>query len=102
MLTQQERIKIRQVIEQKIAKTNEAVMQSEHSRSTDALMFIPGNTTKDIETLLRQYKVKLALLQQALVTVNHDWYGKCNRCGNPIPFNKLVAAPELTKCPNCL
>lgn len=102
MLTQQERIKIKEIIETKIASANEVMMQAENSRSSNALLSIPGNQKSDIETVIRKAKLQYAMLQQALLWVNNDWYGQCNRCGNPIPFNKLAEAPEITKCPNCL
>lgn len=102
MLTQQERTKIKEIIETKMASANEAMMQAENARSSNALLSIPGNQKKDAETLIKKTKIKFTLLQQALLSVNNDWYGQCNRCGNPIPFNKLSEAPEVTKCPNCL
>lgn len=102
MLTQTERIKIRSAIEEKIAAVNATIMQWESNRSADAMMFTPGHEKKDADTVLRQQKVKLALLEQALSSVGQDWYGKCNRCGNAIPVTQLLTSPEVTKCPYCL
>lgn len=94
MLTQSERNKIREIIKSKIAVTIEDVLQLENASSSDALLCIPGNQKKDAAFELKQKKVMLMLLQQAFVSVNHEWFGNCNRCGNPIPFNRLLAAPK--------
>jgi DnaK suppressor protein len=40
-------------------------------------------------------------LERALEKIAEGSYGICDRCGNPIPENRLEAAPESVLCVTC-
>lgn len=53
------------------------------------------------EAALAQTRARLLRLQMAIQNVDKPSFGLCVRCGNPIPFGRLVSMPETTKCTNC-
>lgn len=55
----------------------------------------------EIEETMKLKLTKLLLLQNSLESISKDWYGNCNRCGDPIPMHKLLSHPDSNLCPNC-
>lgn len=53
------------------------------------------------EAALRQAREKLLGLQHALDRVDDPSYGKCSRCGGPIPMGRILIMPESTRCMRC-
>jgi len=49
-----------------------------------------------IETATRRDVVR-----EALTRLEADAYGDCARCAAPIPFERLLAMPEVTHCLSC-
>jgi RNA polymerase-binding transcription factor DksA len=41
------------------------------------------------------------LVTSALARLAADTYGACSRCGEPIPFGRLLVLPEATHCLRC-
>ena len=51
--------------------------------------------------LLRQARETLAALDVAAARVAAGTYGVCERCGGPIPAERLEARPTTTTCVGC-
>ncbi|MFF4991700.1 TraR/DksA C4-type zinc finger protein [Streptosporangium saharense] len=54
-----------------------------------------------IQALIDQAKGHLDNLEEAVERLRHDRYGICERCGNPIPVERLRARPVATTCVGC-
>lgn len=55
------------------------------------------------EATLRQARATLSQLEHALQRIEKKdpEFGTCSRCGNVIPFPRLLLMPESDKCVNC-
>ncbi|MEV4094683.1 TraR/DksA family transcriptional regulator [Streptosporangium saharense] len=54
-----------------------------------------------IQALIDQARNHLDNLEEALERLRHDRYGVCERCGNPIPVERLRARPVAATCVGC-
>lgn len=54
-----------------------------------------------VGALARQARDRLAELDAALARVDDGSYGRCERCGQPIPPARLDARPEARTCVGC-
>tara|TARA_B100000780_G_C20697586_1_gene277363 strand:+ start:139 stop:474 length:336 start_codon:yes stop_codon:yes gene_type:complete len=53
------------------------------------------------EAALRSSINKLALLQSAIVRVHEANFGICIRCGQEIPFQRILLIPQSNRCVHC-
>lgn len=53
------------------------------------------------KNLQEREQTKLALLQQAVRRLEEGMYGLCERCGDAIPFERLLVIPEAPTCATC-
>ena len=53
------------------------------------------------EVALRKAREKLKKLQQIEKKINSIDFGKCIKCTNPIPLERILIVPESNKCVNC-
>ncbi len=53
------------------------------------------------EAALRTAENKLKSIDNALQKIDHNDFGKCRRCGQPIPMGRLVVMPESSLCIRC-
>ena len=63
--------------------------------------FIP---THDVSVAMRGTSdtvVRRDLVARALARLADDTYGMCARCGEPIPYGRLLVMPEATHCLQC-
>ncbi len=51
--------------------------------------------------LLSTLEVSLASVEDALRAIDRGTYGVCERCGKPIPPERLEVKPDATMCVNC-
>lgn len=51
--------------------------------------------------LQEREQVRYAALTRALERINEGIYGRCSRCGDPIPPGRLVIYPETEHCVPC-
>jgi DnaK suppressor protein len=49
----------------------------------------------------REHDIRLQQVRQALTAIDHDRYGLCRRCEEPIGFPRLSARPESPYCLEC-
>jgi DnaK suppressor protein len=54
------------------------------------------------EASLREKKKILQRLEKALDRTEEKDFGKCQRCGNDIPFGRLEYMPHTTRCVQCV
>jgi len=59
------------------------------------------NTKSVNELLLSKTKTKLQKLESSLSYIDHEEYGLCRVCKNPIPLGRLMMLPESDKCVDC-
>ena len=53
------------------------------------------------EAALRQVEKQLAGLVRAMERLQDDRFGLCHRCGEPIPFGRILLLPGATSCVRC-
>ncbi|MEX2179228.1 MAG: TraR/DksA C4-type zinc finger protein [Gemmatimonadaceae bacterium] len=46
-------------------------------------------------------QVRYAALIHAIERMEHGTYGRCARCGNTIPYGRLLVLPESANCAGC-
>ena len=54
-----------------------------------------------VDALVQQTRHHLAEVEAALGRVRAGTYGRCERCGNPIPAGRLEARPVARTCVAC-
>lgn len=54
-----------------------------------------------LSTLIRQGERHLEEIEQALARLDAGGYGRCSRCGRPIPAERLAVRPTATTCVTC-
>ncbi|NRA93682.1 MAG: TraR/DksA C4-type zinc finger protein [Psychroserpens sp.] len=53
------------------------------------------------EASLRQAELKLSKLKLVLSKIDHDDFGVCLKCKQPIPVGRILIRPESLLCVNC-
>ncbi|MBS3771513.1 MAG: TraR/DksA C4-type zinc finger protein [Bacteroidales bacterium] len=53
------------------------------------------------DAALRTAENKLKNIEEALGKTHHKDFGKCRRCGQPIPMGRLAVMPESVLCMRC-
>ncbi len=54
-----------------------------------------------VAALITQARAKLGAVDAALARLADGTYGRCDRCGHPIPRDRLTARPTATTCIPC-
>jgi len=54
-----------------------------------------------VSALHRQAMIDAAALRRTLADLDDDGFGRCERCGCPIGFERLVALPATRSCIDC-
>lgn len=100
---------IRKNIEGEIARTQERIAEYEEMTqpiSPDSAIgrvsrmdAIVNNSV--VEAALREAKQKLQSLEDMLGKVDKEGFGLCSKCGEPIPFRRLLLMPQSSLCVKC-
>ena len=53
------------------------------------------------EAALDDALIKLPKLENTLAKIDQPTFGKCNKCGADIPFQRLIYMPESSLCIRC-
>ena len=53
------------------------------------------------EAALRKKKSQLSALKDTLKNIDDPDFGKCIKCGMPIPLGRIMIMPESKKCVRC-
>jgi DnaK suppressor protein len=96
-------VELREEYEQTISEITEA----QRDRLTDSAGDDQADTgTKTFEreqeiTLANNVRERMGQVERALDRLDDGHYGWCERCGNPIPVERLAAFPSATLCVTC-
>ena len=108
-MTEQEKKELKTAIDRKIKMTEIAIDDYKEMTKPVAPDIAIGrlsrmdaiNNKSVMEAALREAEAKLKRLQGALSRLSDPDFGKCNKCKQPIPFNRLKAMPDALLCMNC-
>ena len=109
MLTDKEKIDIRNRIHRKIVDIDERILEyRELTKPIPPSVAIGRVSRMDAinnrsinEAALRQLEVKLKGLESAIYRLNDDKFGRCLGCGEMIPIGRIILVPGATKCVSC-
>lgn len=109
MLSKKDKEIIRESILKNIDKAKSDITEFANPTSSiapenamDMISRMAGTNNKSSkQAALREARTKLLRLEHALTLIDKSEYGKCVRCGNIIPFARLLLMPESTKCALC-
>jgi len=109
MRTPEEKAKIREEIEKRIAQTQQSIASlKEHVKPIAPDNAIGRITRMDAiqqksvyEANLRTAEESLLKLEQALTSFEDPAFGLCAKCKNPIPFERILIIPETRLCVPC-
>ncbi len=90
-------------LENLIETLTELIMDGEiQSDANDWFTTKESNPSKEINELsLAKSRQRLLVLRNLISRIDTPGFGKCERCGNPIPFARLKAVPAATRCLSC-
>lgn len=108
VMTPEERLAIKNIIEEKIRKLTEDIdILKEHMKpvtlscvvdSANKMDAINNNAVR--EAAFRNSLNKLNMLSQLAKRIHEPDFGNCRRCGNPINHQRLQLLPESSLCAN--
>jgi DnaK suppressor protein len=109
-----ETAKIKVALDERLAElreeyeaTLEEITELQRDRLTDSAGDDQADTgTKTFEreqeiTLANNILDRITQVERALERLDEGGYGWCERCGNPIPVERLAAFPSATLCVTC-
>ena len=88
-------------------QTLSEITELQRDRLTDSAGDDQADTgTKTFEreqeiSLANSIKERITQVERALERLDEGGYGWCERCGNPIPVERLAAFPSATLCVTC-
>ena len=101
-------------MEQKLISIREEILKKFISESEDFRRIVNGLeikdfgdiaaddvTTKKMEAISRHDSNRLKQVEAALSRIHNNRYGRCLRCGEKIPEDRLRAIPYAVLCINC-
>ncbi|PKP18620.1 MAG: TraR/DksA family transcriptional regulator [Bacteroidetes bacterium HGW-Bacteroidetes-23] len=108
-MTNQEKLELKNVLEEKINKTQKDILEYRELTRPEAPDVAIGrvsrmdaiNNRSILEAGLRAAENKLSKLKNALDRIDEKNFGQCIKCSQPIPFQRLLIMPESVKCINC-
>lgn len=108
-MTPQEKQELKDAIERKIKMTKTAIADYKDMTQPVAPDVAIGRLSRMdaiinksvMEAALREAEAKLIRLENAIASIHNSDFGSCNQCKQPIPFNRLKAMPDSTKCVQC-
>lgn len=96
-------------IEREIEKTKELIEEYQELTKPEAPDVAVGrvsrmdaiNNRSITEAALRQSEQKLKALNQVYAKIDHEDFGTCLKCNNPIPLGRILIRPESLYCVRC-
>jgi len=100
---------IKQIILDQIAKTKEAIAEYKELAKPEAPDVAIGrvsrmdaiNNRAVLESALRKAEEKLKNLHKVEEMLDSEDFGKCVKCSNEIPIQRILIRPESLLCVNC-
>ena len=74
---------------------------SERQRDSTETRFAPTHDLSVALLAASDTAVRRDLVASALARLADETYGMCARCGEPIPYGRLLVMPEATHCLQC-
>lgn len=74
---------------------------SERPADSTETRFVPTHDLSVALLAASDTVVRRDLVASALARLADDTYGMCARCGEPIPYGRLLVMPEATHCLQC-
>lgn len=108
-MTSDKKNEIRELVEAKIAKTEDKIagyesmaqpITPENSIGRISRMDAINNKSV-VDAAIRTAKRKLAGLKNVLNTIDDDDFGICEKCGGDIPEKRIILMPESKNCVHC-
>jgi len=104
-----ELLEIKELIQREIDKTEALVIEYRENSQPIAPDVSIGrisrmdaiNNKSVTEAALRQAEHKLARLKYVLSIADKPEFGKCSKCGAPIPLGRILVRPESILCVKC-
>lgn len=88
------------ILQQKIEKIDNDL----HNRKTSAKFdeqVVDRQNDDVLQSLKNQAQLELAQVERALIKINHNEYGICEKCHTAISAERLDAIPFTTLCKAC-
>jgi DnaK suppressor protein len=97
----------REELRVELEQTMSEIAEAQRDRLTDSAGDDQADTgTKTFEreqeiSLANGIRERMSQVERALDRLDDGQYGWCERCGNPIPVERLAAFPSATLCVSC-
>jgi DnaK suppressor protein len=97
----------REELRVELEQTMSEIAEAQRDRLTDSAGDDQADTgTKTFEreqeiSLANSIRERMSQVERALDRLDDGQYGWCERCGNPIPVERLAAFPSATLCVSC-
>lgn len=80
-----------------VAASADAVRDDEHDPEGATIAF----ERAQVAALLDDARTQVEALDRAAQRLHEPGAGRCDRCGNPIGYERLLARPTATRCVRC-
>lgn len=91
------RAHLREAFDELVAASTNANVDDEHDPEGTTIAF----ERSQLDAHLRRVEGDLAELDAARERLAQGRYGRCERCGGPIPLDRLAARPTARTCVSC-
>jgi DnaK suppressor protein len=109
-LTPEQRVELRAELERELARLDRTMESSREAAKPVALDQTSVGRVSRIDALQNQAmsvdlharnEARRAQIVDALERIDAGTYGVCARCGQPIPYGRLLVFPEARLCATC-
>ncbi|MFO8235387.1 MAG: TraR/DksA C4-type zinc finger protein [Bacteroidales bacterium] len=99
---QEKLLKEKEKVEKRIASLKELTKSIAPDNAIGRVSRMDAINNKSVnDAALRTAESKLKSIENALQKIDHSDFGKCRRCGQPIPMGRLIVMPESALCIKC-
>lgn len=108
-MTNDEKEILREKIQKKISRTEKYIVELEElikpippENAIGRVSRMDAINNRSVnEATHREVRNRLAALKEALEDIDKSHFGKCVKCGNSIPIQRLALVPESKRCVKC-
>jgi DnaK suppressor protein len=109
-MTKEEREQLKNIIQSELEKLSKKVLELKELTGSvtpdDAIGRISRmdaiNNNSIVEASIRNLENRLDQLAMAARVIDEDDFGRCIKCHQPIPFERMKLRPEIRLCANCM
>ena len=99
-LTAAQRRELEAELRRELSALDRRLLSERQDASTET-RFVPTHDLSVALLAASDTAVRRDLVASALARLADETYGKCARCGEPIPYGRLLVMPEATHCLQC-